>query len=419
MVRPSDSPGPLGAAFAAVGELLASAPGVAAIREKLSRGFLDDWPANVAAAEPVSPSVTVGFKVALDEVFRTAMVALAPTPGNTELCDIRCEIDDARALYGAAGWLDAPETFHSEPPPLETLEPKTVAFRGAEYQYARFESLYEPHAGEPGRERWLAHEGNRTGHVWLLRHSGRPRPWLVCIHGYRMGWPAADFTAFRAAWLHGSLGLNVAIPVLPLHGQRKLGSRSGDGFFSASVMDTLHAEAQAIWELRRLLRWIRSQGSADVGIYGVSLGGYTTALLAGIEPGLACAIAGMPPVCFPTLLRANASQRLIGAAEKAGLDWDAAADVMRVVSPVAFAPKLPHERRYIFAGRADRLVPASHVLDLWEHWGRPRLHWFGGSHISFVWEPSLVRFVHEALHEAGLLWVPPPHVSRRPSRRAS
>jgi hypothetical protein len=399
--------------------LLASAPGVAAVREKLTRGFLDDWPAEVAAAEPANPSVTVGFKIALDEMFRTAMVALAPTPGNAELCEIRREIDEARALYHSHGWLAAPETFHGDPPPLEGLDPKTVALRGAEYQYARFDSLYEPHTGEPGRERWLAHEGNRTGHVWLLRHSGRARPWLICIHGYRMGWPAADFTAFRAAWLHRGLGLNVAIPVLPLHGQRKLGSRSGDGFFSASVLDTLHAEAQAIWELRRLVRWIRAQGSADVGIYGVSLGGYTTALLAGIEPGLSCAIAGMPPVCFPTLLRANASQRLIGAIERAELDWDAASDVMRVVSPVAFAPKLPHERRYIFAGRADRLVPAWQVLALWEHWGRPRLHWFGGSHISFVWEPSLVRFVHEALHEAGLLWIPPPHVSSRRSRGAS
>jgi hypothetical protein len=40
----------------------------------------------------------------------------------------------------------------------------------------------------------------------------------------------ADFTGFPAAWFHHELGLNVAFPVLPLHGPRKMGIRTGDGF---------------------------------------------------------------------------------------------------------------------------------------------------------------------------------------------
>ena len=85
-----------------------------------------------------------------------------------------------------------------------------------------------PHPGEPGRERWLAYEANRTGHAWLLKHPGPPRPWLVCVPGYRMGRPAVDFTGFRAGWLYKTLGLNVAIPVIPLHGPRRVGSRLGN-----------------------------------------------------------------------------------------------------------------------------------------------------------------------------------------------
>ena len=84
---------------------------------------------------------------------------------------------------------------------------------------------------------------------------------------------------------HKILGLNVLIPVLPLHGPRRIGRRSGDGFLGGEVLDTVHAETQAIWDIRRMIGWLRGQGALSVGATGLSLGGYTTALLAGIEAG--------------------------------------------------------------------------------------------------------------------------------------
>jgi len=35
----------------------------------------------------------------------------------------------------------------------------------------------------------------------------------------------------------------------------------------------------------------------------------------------------------------------------------------------------------IIGGVGDRLAPPKHTRLLWEHWGRPRLHWFPGSHL--------------------------------------
>ena len=112
----------------------------------------------------------------------------------------------------------------------------------------------------PVATRWLGYERNRTAHAWLLRHPGPPRPWLVCVHGYRMGFPLADFTGFPAAWFHHELGLNVAFPVLPLHGPRKIGLRTGDGFLSGDYLDTIHLQTQAVWDIRRLIRWLRGRG---------------------------------------------------------------------------------------------------------------------------------------------------------------
>ena len=39
--------------------------------------------------------------------------------------------------------------------------------RGRKVECLTFESLYEPHAEEPGRERWLGYEKNRTVHAWV------------------------------------------------------------------------------------------------------------------------------------------------------------------------------------------------------------------------------------------------------------
>src|SRR5690606_6600666 len=128
------------------------------------------------------------------------------------------------------------------------------------------ESGYEPHDGEPGRERWLSYAPCRTGHAWVLRHreattaNGEPRPWLVCIHGYQMGTPIVDFGAFRPAWLARRLGLNLVLPVLPIHGPRRIRRVSGDGFLAGELLDTVHALAQAAWDLRRIVSWVRAQG---------------------------------------------------------------------------------------------------------------------------------------------------------------
>ncbi len=97
------------------------------------------------------------------------------------------------------------------PPPLTDVTLRKARTGAIRYTVMSFESEYEPHPGEPGRERWLEDRANRTAYVWMLRHD-EPRPWLLCVHGAAMGQATADLRVFRAAWLHTVLGLNVALP---------------------------------------------------------------------------------------------------------------------------------------------------------------------------------------------------------------
>jgi hypothetical protein len=218
-----------------------------------------------------------------------------------------------------------------------------------------------------------------------------------------MGHPLVDFVGFRASWLHRELGLNVAIPVLPFHGPRRIGRRGGDGFFSGDLMDTVHAQAQAVWDIRRLIQWLRAGGAPAVGVHGVSLGGYTSALLAGIQDDLDCMIVGIPASDFVGLMRSHLPRPMLRLAERARFPFEAIASVLRVVSPLAIPRLTPRERCFLYAGRSDRLTLPSQAEKLWRHWQHPKLGWYEGGHVSFLWEEAVQGVVRDGLTACGLI----------------
>lgn len=341
-------------------------------------------------------------KAVLDEVFFLTELVTMELSAFFDHRRLAEEASRAVELYGDSGWLEDPARFHCEPPPIrDAVLSDEFRLPWGPYRHLRFESGYEPHAGEPGRERWLNREANRTAHAWLLEHPGEPRPWLLCVPGYRMGSPVIDFTGFRVHWLHRGLGLNLAIPVLPLHGPRRCGWRGGDGFLTGDFVDTIHAQAQAVWDIRRLVGWLRGRGAPAIGAYGVSLGGYTAALLSAFEE-FECVIAGVPAVDFLRLFRKQTPRCLERAVEWMGFPLEKIARMLRVISPLALSPRVRRERRYLYAGLADRVVTPDHAYDLWEHWERPRIEWYPGGHISFLWERNVAGLLAEALHESGL-----------------
>src|SRR6185436_18399498 len=273
---------------------------------------------------------------------------------------------------------------------------------GRPYRHLTFASEYEPRRGEAGGERWHGRAANRTAHAWLLQHPGPPRPWLVCLHGYRTGSPLTGFFQFSPRWLHETLGVNLVLPVLPLHGPRASGWRSGEGLFSGEILDMVHLQAQAAWDLRRLFAWLRQRNGMPIGLYGLSLGGGIAALLAALEPELACVIAGMPMVDVMGLVDCHVPAFVRALAERNGISFDGIAQLLRVVSPLAMAPRVPAERLFIFGGTADRIVPSGQVSALWRHWGKPRIEWHGGSHTSFGIESAVNLLVDEALKSTRL-----------------
>ncbi len=312
---------------------------------------------------------------------------------------LRDELGDGVEMFNSMGWVDDPRSYHEDPPPLKRPRLTKKSAAGLDYEHLVVRSGYEPHDGEPGRERWLGYEKNRNAHAWVLRHPGAPRPWLICINGYRTGTPFVDFNAFDARRLHHRYGLNLAFPVSPLHGPRSEGA-SGDRVLFGGAMNTVHTAAQAIWDIRRLKSWIiDTQDAPAVGASGISLGGYFTSLLACFEDDLAVAIAGVPEADLVRGMRRNVESLLPPFYEQWGLSWRSLERVNRPVSPLAMEPLIPREARYIYGGLVDRWVRPGNVQALWRHWDEPEICWYAGSHLSFPIESSVKRFIGQALSD--------------------
>ncbi|MBV8386125.1 MAG: alpha/beta hydrolase, partial [Acidimicrobiia bacterium] len=310
----------------------------------------------------------------------------------------------AHDMWAERGWLDDPEAYHVNPEvPMGTMLTRARVLNVG-YEHLTFPSGYEPHAGEPGRDRWLGYDANRTAHAWVVRTREPGRPWLVCVHGFGMGSPMMDMRAFRARHLARELGLNLLLPVLPLHGPRqKPGANAGEGFMSIDLIDSVHGFAQAAWDIRSAIRWIRfHEPDAVVGLYGLSLGGYTVALTASLEDDLACVISGIPATDLVDLYRRHSPVKVRRKALESGALGPKAVDVHRVVSPLVLEPKPARERRFLFAGVGDRMSTSKQALRLWEHWDRPKIAWYPGGHVGFFFASDVGRFVEEALAEAGM-----------------
>ena len=357
--------------------------------------YLDRQPDELPVARPTIALAAQAFR---DEILLAGFSLLRHAPDAKTLERIDREVLAAQEFYASKGWLDNPEGFFAPPPPLTDVTVKRVSNMGRNFERLFFDSGYAPHEGEPGRERWLTYTGNNREYALLFRHR-RPRPWLVCIHGAEMGRAALDPMLFNAWHLYRNLDLNVVLPVLPMHGPRACGPPK---FPSEDVLDDVHGTAQAVWDIRRLLSWIRTQQpDAAIGLNGISLGGLISSLVASLDDGLTCAILGVPAVDLVNLVGRHA-----GLSGHAALrqTMKSAVPLGRMISPLALTPRVPKKGRFIYAGIADRLVHSrEQITRLWEHWGKPEIQWYPGGHTGFFRSRRVQRFIDDALAQSGLV----------------
>lgn len=363
------------------------------------------WDFDRARAVPEEPeaerSTAMNAKIFLDELMLGVFLVAARFPSG----DAAREAGEqmlalAEGLRGPQGdaWREA---LLAAPPQPEEAYVERARLFGRDYELLRFDSAYQPPLDMPGAQTWLSLPNNDQCHVRIFRHKGAPRPWLLCIHGFRMGLAAIDLSLFSPQWLHEQLGFNLIQPVLPLHGPRRVAGLTGTRYLDGNLVDTLHAQAQALSDLRQTLAWLRAnEPEARIGVFGVSLGGYNAALLANHDAGLDFVLAGIPLVDVAAVVKRFLPLDHQAYLAAIGFDEPAMQSLLAPISPFSRAPQLATERLHIFAAAGDAIVHGAHPLRLSAHWGVP-VQWYQGSHLSVRGERLTRQALRDAAQSAG------------------
>jgi dipeptidyl aminopeptidase/acylaminoacyl peptidase len=209
---------------------------------------------------------------------------------------------------------------------------------------------------------------------------------------------------FALPWLYGK-GYDVLLYLLPFHGPRRdlLSVMNGTGMFANGPSHFNEALLQAVHDFRVFVDHLEASGVSQVGVTGLSLGGYLSSLLAAVDDRLQVAIpnaavtsiAKLIPHYFPANIGIGLSSMLhrIPLAE--------AQDAISVHSPLNYKPLIDRDRLMIIGGLGDKLAPPEQSLLLWEHWNRPRLHWYPGNHLLHVNRAAYLREMRRFMAGAG------------------
>jgi dienelactone hydrolase len=283
-----------------------------------------------------------------------------------------------RRLERVARALEAYRDFDAGDPfrPARAIEPAVERVRmargGGDVLDLRWDSDPATHLPEIGpRYRW---DANDRAAARVFDGPAARGPAVVLIHGYGGGHYPLEERVWPLRRLR-RLGLTPVLFVLPFHGVRRPVEHTTPRFPSSDPRMTNEGFLQAVGDLRDLVGWLLARGHSAVGVMGMSLGGYTTALAATVDDRLAFAVPIIPLASLADWARDR------GEIEPDDSDlYNRIAGAHALTSPLERAPLLPPSRVRIVAARGDRVTPVAHAQRLAKHFRAP-LEVFPGGHL--------------------------------------
>lgn len=343
-------------------------------------------PTPIDARESLKVRATAG----LDNVLRTglalgAMASLAPTfltPGRFEAdwaaLDVHRDVADRGDVAAAFPMPPRNITFSHHKPSLLGYAP-----RGINTELVGFYSPYQ--ALNPAlREAYARHHHSHQVVAQHWRHPAGPRPTLIFVHGYFVSprWLNSLFFSLRAFY---EQGYDILLYTQPFHGDRRAPHEpfNGYGIFGRGFAEANEALLQSVYDLRVWINYLEAQGVRHVGVAGMSLGGYVSALAASCDARLDYAVANVPAVVVADMayewpLVLPAAKVFLG---RHGLGLRDLRHALAVQCPLTWKPVVDPDRLLIIGGAGDRFTAPRYLNLLHEHWAGSHLHWFPGNHV--------------------------------------
>jgi pimeloyl-ACP methyl ester carboxylesterase len=251
------------------------------------------------------------------------------------------------------------------------------------------------------RGQWSGWASNNIVRAQHWRHDDGPRPTLCVIHGFMGSSYLANGRFFALPWYYRS-GYDVLMYTLPFHGRRaeRFSPFSGFGYFAGGLSGFAEAMAQAVHDFRSIVDYLRHTGVDRIALTGISLGGYTSALVASVDDRLEAVIPNCPVVTPATMFDEwFPANKLVGLGLRlSNISRDELIAGLSYHCPLNYPALVPTDRRMIITGLGDRMAPPDQAVMLWQHWDRCALHWFPGSHVLHISQLDYLRRMTSFLH---------------------
>lgn len=306
---------------------------------------------------------------------------------------------DERAFYCDLAERGDASMFYLKPVGAPDVQMKSI---GPHRFLLRFNSQFQ--AVNPAlRAQYQRHSKNATAHAQYWCHGDRPRPTLCVIHGFMLDAYSVNSRLFSLEWFYRQ-GYDILLYTLPFHGYRQglLSPFSGHGYFAHGPLHVNESFAQAVFDFRHLLNWLEERGTPQFGVTGISLGGYTTALLASVEKRLSFAAPIVPPCnlvdvayrWFPLGLLLKFLMKLIG------IGRSEARHTLAVTSPLTWSPAIPSDRLLIIAAPGDAITYPDHHYTLHRHWRGSQWISYPGGHLLHFGKRRYIKALRELMARA-------------------
>jgi dienelactone hydrolase len=194
------------------------------------------------------------------------------------------------------------------------------------------------------------------------------------------------------------LGINVSLFALPFHGPR--GHAFPPEWPQQDTAFTIEGFRQAIWDLQIAIRAMREAGASHVGVVGMSLGGYTAALLATVTSDIDFLLSFIPIASIPDVM--NDNDLVPGSGDIQRTLYEGYREQLVPITPVCREPMIEAKRVAIISGAFDRLATVQHGARLAAHFGTEHIQ-FPGAHIVQNRRAHAFREALEGFQEAGVL----------------
>ena len=197
-------------------------------------------------------------------------------------------------------------------------------------------------------------------------------------------------------------GVDVVMMDAPFNFRRTPpGYRPGQLILSGDLEHQLAVTRQAVLDLWTLVKNLQHEGR-EVGLIGVSFGGWMSLMTGVLASDLALITAVAPPVDLETLLEEGGTivrevRRGLG---HGPLPEETIRQAVKAVTPSCWTPRLDPARISLHAAEFDRFVPTPRIRKLAERWGtRFTVHPTG--HMGLTQKS---RYIHVAAEEILNIW---------------